>query len=558
MDNQKKPFYKRPVIISVFAAIIIIAGFIVYSSVKNANKSPYEFTIVQRGEVIQEVSVTGRVKPAANVDLAFERSGKAQTINIKVGDKVAAGQVLMTLNNSDLAAQVAQAQASLAREQANLDQLQAGARPEDLQIAQTAVANAQKSLSDAQASLANAQNAATVSLANLYDKIRNILSDAYVKADDAINNQIAGILINYNSTNPQLTFYTDSQLTATVPWKRQLAGASLSQIKNYLDYLPSDQASLDAVLLNSKNQMTVILDFMNATSDALTSAQGIDQTTINAYKYNVNLGRTNVNNALTSIDTEIQAIAAQKATNQTNINTAQTALNNALSTLRSAQDNLILKQAGSTNEQIVAQAAQVKYAQANLQSAQALLDKTVLRAPIAGVITRQNTAVGEIIAASVSEVSINSAARFEMEANIPEADIAKVKVNDSASVTLDAYGNSVIFDATVTAIDPAETIVDNVATYKTKLQFTKDDDRIKSGLTANIDIMAAKSANALFVPQRAVITRDNEYFVRLGNINGTQIQEQKIVVGLKGSDGNYEIISGLKEGDRVVSFIQSQ
>lgn len=550
--QKKKSFFKRPLFYILLAAIVFTGAAISIYAASKAGKSPYELTEVKRGQIIQEVSVTGRVKPAESVDLAFERSGKVQSIGANVGDKVSAGQTLITLNNSDLAAQVAQAQANLQREQANLDQIRSGARPEDLQIAQTAVANAQKSLADAETSLTNTKNSAELALSNLYDKIGDILSDAYVKADDAVNKQLDGIYINPDSTNPQLTFYTTSQATADATWKRQTAGSSLRNLRNSINALPLDNVGRDAALIAADNDLTVILDFLNSLSDALAGASGISPATLSGYKSNVNLARANVNAALTAIKTQKQSIASQKAANQSNINTAQTAVNTAKSSLASAQDNLALKQAGSTAEQIKAQEAQVRYASANLQSAQAQLEKTIIRSPIAGIVTKQAAKVGEIITANTPIVSIISDAQFEIEANIPEADIAKIKIGQSAKVTLDTYGNEEIFAATVTSVDPGESIVEGVATYKTKLQFNQNDDRVKSGMTANLDILTNKKENALYIPQRALLQLNNEKFVLTpgaGNIT----EEKEVETGLKGTDGNLEIIGGLNEGEMIIA-----
>jgi RND family efflux transporter MFP subunit len=177
------------------------------------------------------------------------------------------------------------------------------------------------------------------------------------------------------------------------------------------------------------------------------------------------------------------------------------------------------------------------------------ISKTVLRSPISGVVTKQDAKVGEIAPAGVILVSVISNARYEIEANIPEADIAKIKIGDRAEVTLDAYGSDVIFPATVSKIDPAETIIDGVATYKTTLQFDTNDDRVKPGMTANTDISGQKRIGVLFIPGRAISTKDGVKTVNL--VEEAVTREVIVTTGLRGSNGDVEILSGLKEGDRV-------
>ena len=222
--------------------------------------------------------------------------------------------------------------------------------------------------------------------------------------------------------------------------------------------------------------------------------------------------------------------------------------------IATAKAALILKEAGVVPEKITAQQAKVKLAQASVQSIQAQLSKTVLSAPFAGVVTKQTARIGEIVGANEAVVSLLSEAAFEIEVNIPEADIARITTGNKANVTLDAYGRNVKFEAVVQQVDLAGTLIEGVAVYKTILQFVKADERIKSGMTANVDIVADTATDVIFVPQRAVISRDDRRIVRI--IVDGKIKEVAVEIGLRGSEGTIEIISGIQEGDEVVVFIE--
>ncbi|PIV47023.1 hypothetical protein COS21_02120 [bacterium (Candidatus Gribaldobacteria) CG02_land_8_20_14_3_00_41_15] len=89
-------------------------------------------------------------------------------------------------------------------------------------------------------------------------------------------------------------------------------------------------------------------------------------------------------------------------------------------------------------------------------------------------------------------------------------------------------------------------------TYKTTFNFTKNSDKIKSGMTANIDVLTAQKENVLAVPYRAIIAKNNEKIVRI--ISGEKIEERKAQLGLRGSDGFVEITSGLNEGEKIITF----
>jgi len=80
----------------------------------------------------------------------------------------------------------------------------------------------------------------------------------------------------------------------------------------------------------------------------------------------------------------------------------------------------------------------------------------------------------------------------------------------------------------------------------------KKDGRIKPGMTANISVKGPSRENVLVLPQRAVISKNGNRFVRV--LNGKEIFETEIKTGLRGSDGNVEITEGLKDGDIVILF----
>lgn len=519
---------------AVIVLAVIISGGWIYSRV--TKKSTYELTAVQKGELVKEVSVTGRVKAAESVDLAFEKSGRVSYVSVKVGDKVSTGQTLASLSNADLVAQLEQARASLQKEQVELDQLKAGTREEDIQVSRTAVANAQKSLVDT-------QSEATTDLNNLYDGVREVLTSVYDSADDAVNKQSADLFSNRASINPQLTFYTGSQAEVNAEVGMINAQSALNKTSEAINLLESNRSDQDAALANVNSQMRIVQSALNYFSEALNNAANLTSATLTSYKYNINLGRTNVNTSLTSINSKQQAIAAQKNTNQTAITTAQ-------NTLATAQDQLNLKLAGNTAQDIASQEAQVRYAQANVDSYAAQLGKTIIKSPISGIVTQKNTKVGEIVAANAAVISVLSNAKFEIEANVSENEIAEVSLADPVAITLDALGPSEKFSGRIIKIDPAETIVSGVVYYKVTSVFDVEDVKIKSGMTANLDIQTDKKENVLYLPYYVVKGKNGDKYVQV-LVEG-KVKEKIIKTGLEG-ETTIEIIEGLNEGDEVIA-----
>ena len=480
-----------------------------------------ETVAAKRGEVVQEVSVTGNTAPAETVSLAFEQIGKVSRVYVDVGDKVSAGQTLIELDSSDLYAQLAEAEANIEAAQAKLDELNKGTRPEEITVYEIKLANAETALGDAQKSMV-AQ-----------------IQDDYTKSDDAIRAEVDQFLNNPRSLNPSLAFQiSNPYLKSDLENGRVVMETLLTSWEASLKNLTSS-GDLDSYIGAAKNNLNQVKAFLEKAALAVSYAipgPSLTQATIDTFTTAASTARANVNIAIA------------------NLQTAEGKLSSAESNVSLAQKELDLEKAGSMPEQIAGQAAAVKQARASADVIRVKIGKNILKSPINGIITEQDAKVGQIVSANNTVVSVISSGGFEIQANIPEADIAKVKIGDSAKVTLDAFGSGVIFDAKVTKIDPGETIIEGVATYKTTFQFVTENTGVKTGMTANIDILTAQKENVIVIPQRVVVVKDGKKIVKILADDGT-IKEIKVETGLRGSDGNIEIISGINDGDKVVTSI---
>jgi len=290
----------------------------------------------------------------------------------------------------------------------------------------------------------------------------------------------------------------------------------------------------EAVSERARGYLVSISQYLEKVAGAVnqfSASASYSQTTVDGYRSSVSTARTNVNTAIVNLSTALQGLR-----------TADNSLELALRELQ-------LAQAPARSEDIAGQQARVTQAQAQLDGKQVSLGKTVLTSPIYAIVTRQDAKVGQSVTAQVPLVTLISSSQYEMEANVPEADIARLKVGQTAKVTLDAYSSDVVFDAHVTKIDPAETMIDGVPTYKVTFQFDKKDERLRSGMTANLDVLTEQKENVLAVPSRAVYSRDGKKYVRK-YVHSTFV-ETEVVIGIRGSDGYVEVLSGLSEGELV-------
>ena len=470
-----------------------------------------ETLTVERGTIVDQVILTGKVKPADEVELAFDRGGKVSNTFVQVGSTVVAGQSLVTLDSSEVYAEYLRAEANVASEQARLDELKRGTRPEEIAIAESEVSNAQTALSNAE------------------DKLRTSLYEAYTKSDDAIRNNIDQFFSNPRTSNPQISIpVNDSQLKNDLNTMR-------FQVENLLvawDKIPQDTSRTTIVKIsNDLNTVKIFVDKVASAVNALSSNSSLSATTVDGYKASVSSARSGL-------------ISAQNS-----ISSAEERLNSTQSALLIAQKNLALKKVGTSAEEVRAQEARVLQSQASLQAVGAQLAKMTLRSPLAGVVTQQDAKKGEIVSVGTPIVSIISKNNLEVEANVSEISVGKVQIGNPVDITMDAFPGKT-FTGTVTYIEPAETIVDGVVNFKITIAFNENYEEIKTGLSTNLSIKVAEANDVLRIAQYAITKREGKSYV--SKKEGKNIVEIEVTTGFRGSDGLVEVLSGLQVGDVVV------
>jgi HlyD family secretion protein len=190
-------------------------------------------------------------------------------------------------------------------------------------------------------------------------------------------------------------------------------------------------------------------------------------------------------------------------------------------------------------------------ARAQVSTARAQMINNTLRAPFTGNITNLNARVGETVGVTDNIMRLSVGTELQVEARIPESDIALLSVGMKAKMTFDAFSPDEFFDATITSIDTGATIADDVVSYAITMTLDRGDVRMRDGMTANVDIESAKSENVLILSYRALERDGDEYFVNVLGLDGITIEHREVKIGLEGDGGEVEIKSGLKEGEKV-------
>lgn len=212
--------------------------------------------------------------------------------------------------------------------------------------------------------------------------------------------------------------------------------------------------------------------------------------------------------------------------------------------------------------QLALEQAQVKQAQASLNSAQTELSYTEIKAPVDGIVISKAVEVGQTVAASFETPELFSVAedltKMQIEASVVEADIAKVKEGQNVRFTVDSYSDD-YFYGTVTQVRNEATTTSNVVTYTVVIGIDNTDMKLKPGMTANVEIITAEEKDVILVPNQALrFYIDDSDNAKRYKDRGVWIMKngkpERVVVKIGISDeDNTQILEGnIKLGDEVI------
>ena len=237
----------------------------------------------------------------------------------------------------------------------------------------------------------------------------------------------------------------------------------------------------------------------------------------------------------------------------------------------------------------------VQSASATVNEARDNLGRTIIYAPADGTISVLNVELGERVLgtqqmAGTEILRVANLNNMEVEVDVNENDIVKIKVGDEAKVEVDAYLKKQ-FKGIVTSIsNSASTALtaDQVTNFKVKIRILKESYQdllegkpasyspFRPGMTATVDIVTKTKTNVLAVPISSVVVKSDTTAVKESKVDVAELTEKEpipkidkklecvfVKVGDKAKiriiktgiqdDTNIEVITGLKKGDVVIT-----
>ncbi len=551
------------------ALLLIVLGGLYWRN-KNANTGPfYDTQAVVKQDLKQTVEVTGQVAPRDRIDLAFKGSGKLARLNVRVGQEVKAGDVLAELNANDLRYSAERARASMALIQAQLNARVAGDTAESIRVSQAAVDQAQANYDKAVADLELARvqvddltrtSDSAQAVRNAYDSLRNSLQtslgavqtsltdgDTIIGVDNSAANDAYENTLGVND-RPALM----SARTITYGAARMAQAQALVAVRGLTTGSPrSDVLAAADVMREALVKTQLYMDDVQRVLAATITSPNFSAVELATKKSTIDTDRVSVSTQLAAIITARQTATTSETTRLNAIRAAETSVSVLKATLDSAKAALDIKKTPPREVDLAPLRAQLLDAQvAYAQAAERLSDMKIV-APVDGTITGVTPSVGEQVVAGTPALSMIGYELYQVEALVPESDIAKVKQGQRVTLTLDAFGDDLVFEGSVLSEDPDQTKVQDAIYYKVHVTFVSGDKDVKPGMTANVTIHTAEQKDALIIPSRALREENGKRFVRV--LIGNTAEQKEVTIGLRGDDGLLEVIGGVTVGDKIVT-----
>jgi multidrug efflux pump subunit AcrA (membrane-fusion protein) len=498
---------------SLFALVIIIVIVIIILSKSQKDNTQYIAQKVRHQDIQISVTGSGQITASNQIDISSLVSGNVSTINVHVGDIVKKGQMIATIDSVD-------AYRSLLSARLAYEKLTKPAKDRDVLEAKNKVEKDYKDISG--------------SLSEMYSGIVIVMNGLKSQFTDT------NTYLSQNLSSSMSNTGADLRLSAHIAYDQ----ARVSYEKSYSEYKQTnntDYKGLEKILSNSQDFLTKTLSALRKANDAITFLHN-SQTDYNTQNYS---------SAYTNINTWTSTVTQYISNISTLTNSLTTDTNN-LTTLTEGADPI-----------------DVKNSLLSVQEQERNYSNYFIRAPFDGIVARipvnvyDRASSGTVIATIIGENKISNI-------SLNEVDAQKVKAGQNVNITFDAIENFVA-TGTVQVVDLVGTVTQGVVSYNVRVSIDTRDDRIKPGMSINVEIITDKRNGVLAVPNSAIKTQGKIKYVEIEdspqNTNATTTKlgiittsvlptRQTVETGIS-NDQFTEIINGLSGNEYVVIKTQT-
>src|SRR3989339_1060770 len=610
---------------AILAGILLLGGgiLIVRAFSTDTAQARYVLAVAEKGTLTTNVSGTGQVQGEAEIEVKPEVSGKVVQLVAKNGQQLEEGDIIAVLDAKDAqksvrdarisleSAQIAyeklmadpdtlsllQAENALAQAQRTLSDLENSPTDDELDDAQDDIDNAQRSLEQAERNLTKVQTSAEQDLESASENGYNAVAEAFADITSLMTdlsdfigteqseeeyigyyNLMASssysndVLSNYetaqDSYDDAWSAFQDSSRDSSVEEKTEVITLTLHVAEDISDVLNSIQILLNYIEDNGYESSAIadhINEMIKIVPVNIVTANGI----INSLQSSANTIEETGLSAPNSIadaedaveEAEIGLTTAQENYDDIMDGADENEISEAKETVAEREQQLANLTVDTDGLEVRSQKLSLESARNKYNDALEELVQYTIRAPIGGTLANLSLHVGET-ASSGSALAVVVADQFTAQMTLNEVDVAKVAIDDRATLTFDA-----IEDLTTTGkviqIDTIGAVSQGVVSYNVLIALDTEDGRVLSGMSANISIITDIRQNVVVVSSSAVKLMGDSSYVEVldgatetggtqGVTSNTPPRQVTVEVGLS-NDTQSEIVSGLNAGEYVVT-----
>lgn len=533
--------------------VVLIAAVLVLRAVlggKKAAGSTYQFvrtSTLQKTSLTDSVSVNGTVKSGYEASVTVADSAKlykVSEVKVAVGDTVKKGDVIATLDTSDLEKQIESAEESygdtLKSAQTSYDRATADLETSTVQH-ENSLIDLQAKIDQADQNLQDAKDALTKAQEN--ERKAQSTYDTAVSDYNTLKSA-------YDSASASISAYTQEKNDAATALNNALYAANQALSAQLAD--PDNDEKRQAAE-DAQAKVTDAQNTYNEADQKLTEAQNsCSAPSLGLY------GFTSIQTALTQADsTKTQAESALDSAKNA-VDTANTQISTCEQQVKAAHDSYDQEKNYSNllnkSQNVEDSATKLEQAQRtpdNLETLRSTLEDCTLTATMDGTITALNATVGSVCSGTVATIQNTDA--LVVDVTIPANSVPKLSTGMTCHITSDATGDAVI-DGTLTQIDP---VANDTGSFGAKVVVNGDADGLLIGISAKVEIVISEKDNVFIVPRDAVGTADDgsSYVLRKTGGEGVNMTFEQVTVTTGDTNDFYVEITGsdLQEGDVIRS-----
>lgn len=516
------------------AIIIVLIATIAYSGIKaisgNKSETRYAVSAAKKDTLIVSVSGSGQVSASDQIDIKPKASGEIIYLNAKVGDSIWPGELLLKINDSD--AQKTVRDTEIAFEKSKLDLQKMKGLESEIGMIRGIKEKAEDNLNKSYEDGFN-------NVANVFLELPGIMSG------------VSNIIFSYD-LNPlqwNIDCYSNAAETYDGTGKAQIyrdnvynsyQTARASYDHNFQDYKSTNRSS-------EKEEIEVLIEKTYETVKKIAELIKNSNNLIQFYQ-----DKLTERNAVPQAISNNHLSSLSSYTGKTN-----SFLLNLLSTKNTIQTNK--ETFIETDFDIADQEIQTRKAEETFNDARDKLADYSIYSPFSGLVAKVNVKKNDSVSSGSAILTLITKQKLA-EITLNEIDVAKIKLGQKTNINFDAIENLNV-TGKVIEIDTVGETSQGVVTYGVKISFDSQDERIKSGMSVSVSIITDVRQSAILIPNSAIKQQNSASYVQIAkkseNISSADLSFQEVEIGIS-NDTMTEIISGIKEGDLIVTQTVSQ